>query len=151
MRKAELRAADKAGGEHGVKNAIGHEIMSHLEEPNVVVGPMHQQCMFVKGLKEGIQIDSGQRIDQTVLPGETDLNEAELFRVGMKAVCLGVQRQPVRVVHGMNQRLELILSVNHARSKTESRPCRRVKRIENGGQLLTRVDGEGLRTGACGG
>ena len=57
--------------------------------------------MLIESGKKIIEIHAGQWINQFIPAGDTDLDETQLFRIRMEAVCLGIQRDPWRGLYGL--------------------------------------------------
>ena len=84
----------QAAGQHGVENGARDKIMMLAQQPQIVIRSVHYQLMLTQGLKQWFEIDAGKGIYQFVSLLGGDLNEANFFRVGVKAVRFGVQRYP---------------------------------------------------------
>ena len=90
-----LPQAKQARGQHGIEDGAGHELVVLAQEPQVVVRAVHDQFVAGQGIKQRVEVKTGQRINEPVTGEGADLDQADLFRVGMQAVCLGVHRHPV--------------------------------------------------------
>jgi hypothetical protein len=70
---------------------------------------------LIEGIPKRLQIDIRQRINQIIPAGNAHLNEAKFLRIRVQTVRLGVHGQPFGLAQGGQQRLKLIVVVNHAR------------------------------------
>ena len=79
---------------------------------------MQNQFPPPQRVEQRTEVQGRKRIDQSIGPGQADLNQAELFRVCVQAVGFGVQRNPVGRLDLGNPARELFFAVNHRPSKT---------------------------------
>ena len=88
--EAEFRNAAEARGDHGVEDAFRCRKADAAEQAQIVVGAVNNELLAVEGREKGIERKAGERIDQQVVSGNADLDEAELLEVAVEAVRLGI-------------------------------------------------------------
>jgi hypothetical protein len=110
----ELAHAQDPGGQHGVEDGRGRKPMVLAHQPQVVVRPMQDQLVPGENLKNRLQPDAGQGIDQLVSPRNAHLNQAELFRVGMQAVRLRINGNPGGGDELGQESVQFLVRINHA-------------------------------------
>src|SRR5688572_4018188 len=113
VNQAELAAAEEPAGEHRVENGGGNEVAVLAQEAQVVIRAVENQFVLGENLKDRRQLQSGKRIDEMIAPEKAELNQAQLFRVGMQAVGLRIQRDPCGGVELREKRRQLLFRINH--------------------------------------
>ena len=59
------------------------------------------------------EIDRRQRIDQFIGSRNAHLNEAKLFRIGVEAICFGIQRDPFGGAKPRKEISQLLIRIDH--------------------------------------
>jgi hypothetical protein len=83
------------------------------QEPQIVVGAVHEQLVAGKGVQERIDAETSQRIDDLITRNRADLNQANLFRIGVQAISLRINGHPGSLPKRRKEAFELLLGVNH--------------------------------------
>ena len=109
----ELALAQETRGEHGIKNRVGDECMVLEQHAQVVVRAVHGQLAAAERVQQRLQMDWRQGIDQFIARRHADLDQTNLLGIRMKAVRLGVHRQPRCRADLRQECLELLRCVNH--------------------------------------
>ena len=86
------------------------------EQAQVIIGAVHDQLMGVQRVQQRVQIDPASGSINSIAGGGADLNQTDLFRVGVKAVRLGVHRDPCGRSQFWKKFPEQLFRVNHAGS-----------------------------------
>jgi len=79
------------------------------EQTQIIIRSVHDELMPAKRPEQWIDVDTGQWIDQPIPSRGADLNETDLFRIGMQTVSFGVHRDPIRRRHHGKIRRQLFL------------------------------------------
>ena len=120
--QAELNFADQPRGEHCVENRRGHEFVVLEQQPQIVVRAVHDDLVSVQRLEQRVEIDFRQRINQSVAVSRADLNQADLFRIGVQTVGLGVERDPFCRAQFWQPGGKVFVGLNHAEIFTTKTP-----------------------------
>ena len=96
LRQAKLHDTEQPGRQHGVKNRARHEIVVLAQQPQIIIRAVQDEFVFAEGLEQWSEVEVGERINQLVRVRDADLHEADLFRIRVQAVGLGVQGNPGR-------------------------------------------------------
>jgi hypothetical protein len=67
----------------------------------------------VEPVEQQIEIDGRERVNEFVAPGGADLDEADFFGIGVKAVGFGVEREPLGGAEFRQQCREFCIIINH--------------------------------------
>ena len=70
---------------------------------------MQNQSARANHIKEGLEVEIGEGIDEPVALGAAELDQADLFKIAMKAVCLGVDGDALLAVEFFDKILERLL------------------------------------------
>ena len=73
--------------------------MSGIEQVEIVVGGVEDDLVPVERLPDGFEMQVRKGVHQAFLARDGDLEKAELFRVGVQAVGLGIHSRPGRGMH----------------------------------------------------
>jgi len=88
--QAEFHYAAEAGGDHGIEEGAGAIVAAAAQEAQIVIGAVEDELFAFPSREERGEGVAGQRIDEEILAGDADLNEAELLEVRMEAIRLGI-------------------------------------------------------------
>ncbi len=91
-REAEFRQPQHARGDHRVENFADIKIERASEQAQIEIHPLQHDLLLGERGAKRLQIDRRERIDQVILAVERELNEAELFKIAVQAVGLGIDR-----------------------------------------------------------
>lgn len=115
--EGELGPPEEPGGHHGVEDLVRHKTAELGEEAQVVVGPVEDQFPVVQGFPEGLEMKTCERVDEGILTGDADLQQAEFLRIRMQAIRLGVEGDPIGQAQAGGKGGQRFLLRNHAGSK----------------------------------
>ena len=118
----EFPAANEARGEHGIENSRGHEAWPAMEQAKIVIGGVKNQFASQQSLPQRGEIQSSERIDELMGAVEADLHEAELFRIRVETVRLGINSQPFSLPQDRSQGGQAFCRRNHGHSLRRNRP-----------------------------
>ncbi len=116
MAQAKLPQAEQSRGEHCVENRAGDEFVMLAQEAQIVIRAVHDEGVGGEGIEQGIEVDSGEGVNQVVTSHSADLDEADLFRVGMQAVGLRIHGDPSGGADAGKEGGEFLIGINHAES-----------------------------------
>src|SRR5438094_169099 len=142
MGQAELEETEQAGGEHRFEHRLRNKAVSATQQTQVVVSAVQNEISAPQRLQKRGKIQRCKRVNQFIGARQTDLDEAELFRIRVQTVGFRVERQPVRRANARQQSSELVIAVNHTSSKARARRKIKVdceKRRKSGNRGLTRT------------
>jgi hypothetical protein len=88
--------------------------MVFFEQAQIVIRRVKNQFAAVEHVEQRIKIDFRERVNEFVAVGGADLDEADFFWIGVKAVGLGVEREPLGGAEFRQQRGKFFVSVNQA-------------------------------------
>src|SRR5881227_2195384 len=74
MAEAELAQAEQAGGEHGVKDGGGNELVMFAQQTQIVIGAVHDQLMAGEAIEQRIEIYFGEGINEIIARNGADLD-----------------------------------------------------------------------------
>ena len=112
--QAKMPFAQKPRRQHGVENGARDKLVMLAQQPQIVIRAVHDEVVFVERGEERIEVHGRERINQPVAGHRADLNQANLFGVGVQAVSFGVERQPGRGFERGQESGKLCVGVNHA-------------------------------------
>ena len=75
---------------------------------------MHDKFASGQGLKQRLEVQARQRVKESVAGNGADLDQADLFRVGMQAVRFGVHSHPGCRAENGKEGCQLLFTFNHA-------------------------------------
>jgi hypothetical protein len=87
--------------------------MMFLQQAQIVIRRMKNELATVEDIEQQIEIDGRERVYEFIAVGGTDLNEADFFGIGMKAVGFGIERKPLSSSEFRQQRREFYIIINH--------------------------------------
>ena len=99
--------------------------MMLAQQAQIVIRAVHDQLVRVERVQQRIEIDAGERVNQAVAGGGADLDQADLFGIGVQAVGFGVERQPGGGLEVGQKGGQLCVGVNHAGNIFMPRPIKR--------------------------
>ena len=108
--------AQKPRRQHGVENGARDKFVMLAQQPQIVIRAVHDEIVLVECGEEQIEVHGRERINQPVTGHCADLNQANLFGIGVQAVGLGVERQPGRGFERGQEGSKLCVGVNHRAS-----------------------------------
>ena len=111
--QAEFAHAQQAAGEHRVEDGRGNEAAVASEQPQVVVRAVQNQLMLAEDLEHRRELEAREGIDQMIRALDANLNETKLFRIGMKAVSLGIEGNPAGGAQSRKKGRQLLVRINH--------------------------------------
>ena len=120
MGQAELARTEQTARQHGIDNSRRDKFKAFAQQPQIVIRPMKDEFMLAQDLQGRFQIHLGQGVQQFVGPGDADLQKAELFRVGVQAVRLGIHGDPISPQEFRQESRQLFIRINHARNIRQS-------------------------------
>jgi len=91
-REPDLLLADELRGEHRVEEGRGAEAVTPEEEPEVVVGPVHEERPGGEPREERREVEPGERVREERVGAEADLHETDLLEVVVEGVGFRVER-----------------------------------------------------------
>lgn len=94
--QAELRDAEQPRGEHGVEDAGRDELVVLAKESQVVVRSVHDEPVRAKLFEKRRETNAGERVNEFIAIERGDLDETNLFGIGVKTVRFGIERDPRR-------------------------------------------------------
>jgi hypothetical protein len=104
--QAELPFAQKPRGEHRVENRGRRELVMFFQQAQIVIRRVKNEFVGVEHVEQRIKIYFRERVNQHVAVGGADLDEADFFGIGVQAVGLGVEREPLGGAEFRQQRGE---------------------------------------------
>ena len=127
--EAELRVADQPRRPHRVEQARRLEMVPVVEQVQVVVRGVEDQLVLVERLPDRFEVEVRQRVDEIGAVRDGDLQQAELLRIGMEAVGLGIDADPRSILDAGREVAQFGGGLNHWRGpsrKPASSPRREV-------------------------
>jgi hypothetical protein len=77
---------------------------------------MHDQFMTGQGIKDRVNVQADQRVNQIIARNSADLNQANFFGIGMEAVRLGIDRYPAGRMQLRKESRQRVCTVNHGKN-----------------------------------
>ena len=114
--EAELPHTKQPRRQHGIENGARDEFVMFLQQTQVVVGAVHDELVARQGLEQRVQGETGQRINEPIPGTGADLNQTNLFRVGVQTVRLGIHSDPGGGTKCRQVRLQFLFRIDHAGS-----------------------------------
>src|SRR5215510_5818127 len=111
--QAELLVAEQSRRKHRIKNLMGNKTKSAPQESKVVICAVENKFVLPQYRPEGIKINACQRINQFVTPRKTDLQNTQFFRIGMEAIGLRIDGNPMGRLELGQQSSQLLFVVDH--------------------------------------
>jgi hypothetical protein len=78
--------AGEAGGDHGIEDGTRLRKAGAAHEAEIVIGAVEDEELAGEDLKEGLEIEAGERVDEDVALIERNLDETEFLEIAMEAV-----------------------------------------------------------------
>ena len=70
-------------------------MMVFFEQPQIIIRRMKDQFAAAENFEKRDKIDGHKRIHQHIAIGGADLDQADLFRIGMEAVSFSIKCKPL--------------------------------------------------------
>ena len=88
--------------------------MVFLEQAQVVIRAVHKEFVARKRVKDRVDADPGERVNQAISCNCADLNEAYFFWISMKAVGFGIHCNPGCRAKLGEERGKRLFRINHS-------------------------------------
>ena len=111
--EAEFFFAEQTRGEHRVENLFGNKIVVLSQQPQIVIGRMKNQFVVARLRPQWREINHGERIDQVVRASDADLEQAKFFRIGVKTIRFGIERDPFRPAQPHHEFRQFYVRIDH--------------------------------------
>ncbi len=121
-REAKLAYAQKSRCNHRVENARRYETERSSHQSQIEIRPLQHDFFFGERSGERRQINSGECIDQKIFAAKTELEQTELFKIGMQAVGFRVDRNAIERFQFGKQLGELRSGSDHVAKPQISKP-----------------------------
>ena len=93
--------------------------MMFAQQTQIIVSAVHDQFVPHQRVEQGIEIDRRQRVDEIVTGDRADLDQANLFRVGVQAVRLCIDSDPGATLEAIQEFGQFCFRINHARTNIQ--------------------------------
>jgi len=95
--------------------------MVFFEQAQIVIRRVKDEFPAVEHVEQGIEINGCERVHEFVAVGGADLEEADFFGIGMKAVGFGVEGEPLGGAELRQQGRKFYISINHVGASLANR------------------------------
>ena len=111
--QTELGVTEKACRPHGVEEGGGFELKMFPQEPQIIVGTMKNELAGSQGGEKSRQVYRDEWIQDHIPVGNADLDQAQLGRIGIKTVGLGIDGNPFCLLKVRQKRRQFFIAVYH--------------------------------------
>ena len=111
--EAERTDPDEPRGDHRVENPGRFKPEAAAEQSQIEVRALEHNLFRRERAGERREIHVGQRINQVIVPGNANLDQAKFFEITMETVGLGIDGDAVDVIQFRKQFLKVGVGLDH--------------------------------------
>jgi hypothetical protein len=111
--ETELPNAEEPRRDHRIEDSGRDKIHASAQEAQIEIGALQDDFLVRQRTGQRRQVETGQRIDQVIVPAKTELHETKLFVIAVQTIGLGIDRDAIDPLQLREEFCELGIRGDH--------------------------------------